>query len=174
MSTTRSSFGYMIKKSFRHSWIIWIINTIHIIAKTISRFIKQLPDNPLSLIWNSSVRPNTNAHVILDHAIPNRVISTTVYKSCRKYSVSSSRDVVEGVPQGSLLSPTLFLVYINDIWHYNKNELALIADDMTVITTIRKFMKSQTENFTNKHISGRCCTNYSWTQKSFLKFMNLV
>lgn len=57
------------------------------------------------------------------------------FLSNRKQSVSvngthsSSRPVVSGVPQGSVLGPALFLLFINDISNSIQSKLRLFADD---------------------------------------------
>jgi hypothetical protein len=47
--------------------------------------------------------------------------------------MSTPREMQAGVPQGSVLSPTLFSLYINDAPH-----LALFADDTYLYATDRK------------------------------------
>lgn len=60
------------------------------------------------------------------------------YLSDRKQSVlingvkSSNIDVTSGVPQGSVLGPLLFLIFINDITHSITSRIRLYADDCVV------------------------------------------
>ena len=51
-------------------------------------------------------------------------------------SRSSTCQVTSGVPQGSVLGPVLFLIYINDIVTDIKSEIRLFADDILLFKTI--------------------------------------
>ena len=52
-------------------------------------------------------------------------------------SHSSIFPVTSGVPQGSVLGPTVFLLYINDIVDVTKSELRLFADDTVLYRAIK-------------------------------------
>jgi hypothetical protein len=50
---------------------------------------------------------------------------------------SQPRMITAGVPQGSVLSPTLFLLYINDLLAITRNSIQSFADDTTLHSSIQ-------------------------------------
>ena len=63
-------------------------------------------------------------------------------------SVSKKFNVTSGVPQGSVLGPLLFLLYINDLPENLKNLVSLFADDLKMYG--RSSMREINQNDINK------------------------
>jgi len=52
-------------------------------------------------------------------------------------SFSSLIDVISGVPQGSVLGPLLFLIFVNDLSDCVKSSILMFADDTNIWTKIK-------------------------------------
>ena len=84
---------------------------------------------------------------------------------CINGSNSNKLLVTSGVPQGSVLGPILFIIYINNITHPTlfDGSMTLFADDIMIYRPIRT-----PEDFTMLQSDIDSLT--SWTEQNFLQF----
>jgi hypothetical protein len=80
-----------------------------------------------------------------------------------KGSFSQWMDVFSGVPQGSVLGPILFLIYVNDIPDWIKNSIRMFADD----TKIWKVVRDSEDATDLQHDLDQL---QEWTKKWLLQF----
>ena len=73
---------------------------------------------------------------------------------------SSWRPVIAGVPQGSILGPLLFLVYINDLPNELKSSVKLFADDTSLFTIVKD--KNERANTLNNDLLLISKWAYNW------------
>lgn len=104
------------------------------------------------------------------HGIDNRVLAwVTDFLSDRKQTVvvnsaeSKEAAVTSGIPQGSVLGPALFVLYINDLPLAVKNQIRLFADDTKIFT------RSETEGATES-LQEDLTRLQDWSSKWSLKF----
>ena len=104
--TTQSIF-FDISKAFDRVWHAGLINKLHAIG---------IRDNLLN--WFKSYLSNRTQAVVI------------------RGETSSYKKIPAGVPQGSVLGPLLFLIYINDIVNGIDSNIKLFADDTSIYLAI--------------------------------------
>ncbi len=72
-------------------------------------------------------------------------------------------DLTTGVPQGSILCPLLFIIYMNDIAHASKMfDFIIYADDTTLSTTIEIVIRTTTDLTTSDILNNEFSMINNW------------
>ena len=87
----------------------------------------------------------------------DRIMKVNVRGSCSQWAL-----VISGVPQGSVLGPLLFLLYVNDLPVWIKNNIKMFADD----TKIWSKISSDTDSYL---LQEDLDSIERWSQKWLLK-----
>ena len=74
---------------------------------------------------------------LFENYLLNRKQRVVLNDSLSEYSVIES-----GVPQGSVLGPLLFLIYINDLERNIKFNIKFFADDTSLFSTVKSPVRS--------------------------------
>jgi hypothetical protein len=88
-------------------------------------------------------------------------------------NISSLKYINIGVPQGSVLGPLLFLIYINDLIQCApKLQYILFADDTNIFTTDHLLLRSEVQNIDVWCLANRLVLNYSKTFQMIFRAPN--
>ena len=70
------------------------------------------------------------------------------------------KPIVASVPQGSILGPLLFLIYINDLPNGLKSNAKLFADETSLFTSVKD--KNESTSILNNHLLLISIWAYNW------------
>lgn len=109
-----------------------------------------------------------NIHNLIKSYLQNRKQVTAISRinsetKFEEISVSEERQVVYGVPQGSVLGPLLFTIYINDFPKCIEHVMTLFADDSTITIPCNK------EDEFNQDIYNTLNNSIEWLENNNLK-----
>ena len=94
------------------------------------------------------------------HNILQNYLSRRFQRFVLNGKTSSWRPVLAGVPQGSILGPLLFLVYINDLPDGLKSNAKPFADDTSLFTIVKN--KNESATILNDNVQLISSWAYKW------------
>ena len=96
----------------------------------------------------------------------NRKQKTIMHNKCSK-----EMNISYGVPQGSILGPTLFTLYINDLATYIDSKINLYADDTVIYGTDSDIVQSdlrKIHNWCNTNLLTINCKKSQWMKTNLI------
>ena len=158
----------------KHSTTTALHNINNTITKGFNQ--KQPPERTIAVALDMSKAFDTVHHHKLIDKLHNTNIPNTITKFVANYikgrkqyvlynnTASRKRNTKTGVPQGGVLSPTLFNIYMADMPTPQNNNIKLItyADDITILSTHRKPDTAQAQ------VQPYLTQVYRWTQNNQL------
>ena len=127
--------------------VAWI-ETLYIHAVELD-FVKAFDKVPHQLLMGKPSRvPNIKSKILM---WIHDFLSECSQKVVVAQSQSSETAVASGVPQGSVLGPTLFLIYINDLPDHVNCKVSLFADDTLMYKTVDTAADRTTHSVSVQH-----------------------
>ena len=109
-------------------------------------------ETPFSIFMDLSKAFDTLQHNILLYKLENYGFNEQALALCNSYlsgrqqfvkfknTVSGMKEVKLGVPQGSILGPLFYIIYMNDIRNVNSQLIPICyADDTTLVSSVERF-----------------------------------
>ncbi|RZC40463.1 RVT 1 and/or Exo endo phos domain containing protein [Asbolus verrucosus] len=121
-------------------------NTVHQVARITNDIIENFNKNKTTAMIALDIQKAFDTvwiegliHKLTKTSIPTRLIKLIQsYLTGRSFRAkvnneySNTKQIRAGVPQGSVLGPTLFILYINDIPEFMQTKISLFADDTAI------------------------------------------
>lgn len=97
------------------------------------------------------------------HGILSSFLTNRYFQVSHEGALSTWRPALAGVPQGAVLSPTLFSLFINDIPEYPLTKLFIYADDIAIMA------RGVREDVSSKRLQMAATQTFSWLKEQRLQ-----